>query len=90
MTRRLYRQVAATCPNSDRMLGRTVGPAALPPLAASPLFGGLVLDATAELEAFWRAVAGWAERERDAAAGALAARALANTLFKQARCGESA
>ncbi|KAG2495682.1 hypothetical protein HYH03_006282 [Edaphochlamys debaryana] len=77
--------LAATCPDAERMLWRTIGPPCLPALAACPLFSALVLDASAEMEAFWRAVARQAAKAGDAAAGALAERALAQTLHRQAR-----
>ncbi|GLI58429.1 hypothetical protein VaNZ11_000134 [Volvox africanus] len=91
--------VAAHCNDSERMLWGTIGTARLPALATSSLFSALVLDTSAEMDAFWRAVADAAaaaaaapggatsgiEAGRYDALAALAARVLAQTLHKQAR-----
>ncbi len=49
--------MGAKCGDPDRMFWGTIGAGRLPALAASPLFAALVLDASAEMDAFWRAVA---------------------------------
>ncbi|GIL66630.1 hypothetical protein Vafri_20122 [Volvox africanus] len=95
--------VAAKCSDSERMLWGTIGTARLPALATSSLFSALVLDISAEMDAFWRAVADAAaaaaaapgrptsgtEAGRYDALAALAARVLAQTLHKQARYEEA-
>ncbi|GIL71197.1 hypothetical protein Vretimale_17771 [Volvox reticuliferus] len=92
--------VAAKCTDADRMLWGTIGTARLTALATSSLFSALVLDTSAEMDAFWRAVAdatgtaaAVSPRTREAggydALAALAAMVLAQTLHKQARYEEA-